>query len=471
MDQSCRSFLDDLARDGEVLDLVGPVALDYELAAMIGLVDAGPAVRVARTDGSEFPVFANVLNSRTRIARALGCLTRELSARIARATTVRTPPVVVSHAPVQHTVLRAEDHEDLLALLPIPRFFERDSGRYLTAGLIVAHEPSTGHRNASYARIKPLGDNRAFIGIAPNHHLMALAQEAARQGRPLDVAITLGAHPAIQLASCLYLGLGDDELDHAADLLGEPVRVVPGITVDVHVPADAEFAIEARLHPDRPIEEGWVSEYHGMYEDYGAGLEVEITAITHRRDARFQVILPGLFSEHALLGALPIGAGLVTALRAARIDVADLAVTRAGGGRVDVVAAVRHLKPGAAKRAFFACWSAVSMIKQITLVDDDIDVWDDEHVHWARTARMRWDEDVLIVPDVITDRNEPMNVGGLVTKIGMDATCRPDRRRTGWHLALPPADAVRAAARRLSAEHPGVVLDPGIGLAPLLERS
>ena len=47
-------------------------------------------------------------------------------------------------------------------MLPIPRFFERDSGPYLTAGMICAHEPSTGYRNASYARIKPLGGNRGL---------------------------------------------------------------------------------------------------------------------------------------------------------------------------------------------------------------------------------------------------------------------------------------------------------------------
>jgi 4-hydroxy-3-polyprenylbenzoate decarboxylase len=441
------------------------VALRFELAAIIGLWDDGPVVRIPEPDGGSFPVVANLLNSRERIAAAVGCEVAELSRRIARATTAGLPPVVVEDAPCQQLRVTSHDDPDILSRLPLPLFFERDGGPYLTAGVICAHEPGSGHRNASYARIKPLGGNRAFIGIAPNHHLMTLATQAAAQGRPLDIAVALGAHPAIQLAACLYLGLGDDELEHAAELLGEPVRVTPGVTVDVAVPAEAEVVVEARLHPDRLVEEGWVSEYHGMYEDYGPGIEVEITALTHRADAEFQVILPGLFSEHALLGALPIGAGLMTALRAARIDVEDLAVRRSGGGRVDVVASVRDLKPGAARRAFFACWSSVSLVKQVTLVDPDVDVWDYEHVEWARTSRMRWDEDVLVVPDVVTDRNEPMQSGGVVTKIGMDATMKPGRRRTWWDRALPPAEIVRATAERLAPLIPEHPLRPGLGMA------
>lgn len=468
MDQSARSYLADLDRDGDLIDVPGRVDLEYELAAVLALWDDGPAIRM-QVDHSEFPVIGNVLNSRARVARAIGCGVSGLSTRISQVVSHGIAPEVVVAAPCQQRVITAQDDSDLLGLLPIPTFFSKDSGPYVTAGLIVAHEPDSGVRNASYARLKPIGPNSALIGIAPNHHLAALSRQAREQGRPLDIAIALGAHPAIQLAACLYLGLGEDELRNAGALLGEPVRVVQAQTVDVLVPAEAEIVIEGRIHSDRLIEEGWVNEYHGMYEDYGNGFEVEITAITHRANGFYQVILPGLSSEHALLGGLSIGAGLMAALRSARIDVVDIAVKRAGGGRVDVVAAVRDLRPGAARRAFFACWAAVSMIKRVTLVDPDVDVWDYEHVEWARISRMRCDEDVLVVPDVITDRNEPMQAGGVVTKIGMDATMKPGRRRTGWDRALPPTGVLQAAARRCAPLAQRFPFMPAIGVGPIIE--
>lgn len=468
IDQSYRGVISRLRTAGEVVDVAGQVSLDYELAAIIGLWDDGPVVYVEETDRGQFPIYANILNTRQRIAGALGIRPEELLGRLEEASNSSTHPTLQESGPCQEVVVRAGDVDDLLAILPLPKFFERDSGPYLTAGVVCAHEASSGFRNASYARVKPIGKNRAIIGIAPNHHLMSLAKLSEAEGNPLPIAIALGCHPAIQLAACLYLNLGRDELGNAASLMHEAVRAVRGISVDVNVPADAEIVVEALLHPSRQVDEGWTSEYHGMYEDYGPAIELEITAVTHRVDATFQVVLPGLFSEHALLGALPIGAGLTAALRRARIDVSDLAVRKCGGGRVDVVAAVKGLKPGAARRAFFTCWSSVSMVKQVTLVDADVDVWDDEHVEWARVARMRWDEDVLIVPDVITDRNEPMQAGGVVGKVGMDATAKEGRRRTGWGRALPPRTVVQQAFKRLEPYTQMHALRPGIGLAPLM---
>ncbi len=156
-----------------------------------------------------------------------------------------------------------------------------------------------------------------MIGIAPNHHLAIFARRAAALGRELEIAVIVGAHPAIQLAACLYLGIGDDEMECAGRLLGEPVRVAPARTVDLLVPAEAELVLEGRIDANRPIEEGLVSEYHGMYEDYGSGFLATFSALTRRNDAIFQVIEPGYHREHMYLAALPIAAGLFGAAAAA----------------------------------------------------------------------------------------------------------------------------------------------------------
>lgn len=469
MDQSYRAFLQELDSEGQLITVEETVDEKFEVAGLLSLFDDGPAVRLNRVGESMFPIVGNLLNSRARIANAIGCKASEITEKITEATVSGEEPILVSDAHVQRNIRTASEGE-LLSLLPIPSFFEKDSGPYISAGLILAHEPTTGYRNASYARIKPLGGNRAFIGIAPNHHLSQLGRIAAAEGRPLEIAIAFGAHPAIQLASCFYMGLGQNELFHAASLLGEPVRVTPAKTVDVLVPADAEIVIEAKFFYDQKIHEGLVSEYHGMYEDYGDGQIIEITALTWRDDASFQVILPGLFSEHAYLGALPIGAGLVTSLRKAGIPVTDLAVTKAGGGRVNVNIAAEELKPGQAKRAFFTCWSAVSMTKQITIVDSDIDVWNYEQVEWARTSRMAWERDVVIVDGVLTDRNEPMQHGGTVTKIGMDATRKADHRKAGWDRALPPVAAIHRAQHLIGELGLSTHIAPGIGIAGLMEE-
>ena len=128
----------------------------------------------------------------------------------------------------------------------MPRFFEREGRAYITAGVILARDPSTGRGNASFARFAILDGRTAMVGIAPNHHLALFSRRAAEAGKTLEIAVVIGAHPAIQLAACLYLGVGDDELDCAGSLLGRPVDVVPAKTVDLMVPADAELVLEGR---------------------------------------------------------------------------------------------------------------------------------------------------------------------------------------------------------------------------------
>jgi len=440
-DQSMRSYLDELARAGDLIEVTGTVDARFELAGVLALLDRGPAVRMTTVDGSPYPVVGNVLNSRERLARAIGADVADLLPRLADAVADRQSVEVVADAPVQAVTLPPAA---VWAEVVTPTFFEKDSGGYITAGMIVAHDPVTGHRNASYARIKPLDETTGFVGIAPNHHLTAMARSAARSGQGLPVAVVLGAHPAIQLAACCYLGLGDDELEHAAALLGEPVRVARALTSEVLVPAEAEIVIEGLIHADRPVHEGLVNEYHGMYEDYGDGFTFEVTAVTRRTDPSVHVILPGLSSEHSYIAALPIAAGIRHALRNIGCDIVDVAVTHSGGGRVDVVVSIANARPGGAKRVIFGAFAAVSMVKQVTVVDADVDVWDEEHVHWARTSRMRWDRDLLLVDGVATDRNVPMQRDGMVTKVGMDATVTAGDRAVGPELAVPPADVVRA---------------------------
>ena len=163
--------------------------------------------------------------------------------RIHQAIRAPVKPVKVASGRVQEVVTL----DAPLAALPVPRFFERESRPYITAGVILARDPSTGRGNASFARFAILDGRTAMVGIAPNHHLALFSRRAAEAGRTLEIAVVIGAHPAIQLAACLYLGVGDDELDCAGSLLGRPVDVVPAKTVDLMVPADAELVLEGRI--------------------------------------------------------------------------------------------------------------------------------------------------------------------------------------------------------------------------------
>lgn len=445
--QSIRPFLDQLDHAGELLRIADPVDPRFELSACLSLADRGPAVLFEDVRGSPLRVAGNLLAGRERIAAALGIAPAQISDRILAA--IRSPVATVRAS--HHAVQQVVDRDAPLGALPVPQFFEREERPYITAGVILARDPESGRGNASFARLGVLDGKTALVGIAPNHHLALFSRRAQTQGRPLEIAVVLGAHPAIQLAACLYLGVGDDELECAGSLLGAPVETIPALTVDLHVPAGAEIVLEGTIDANVPVPEGFISEYHGMYEDYGPGVLATFSAMTRREDAILQVIEPGYHREHIYLGALPIAAGLRHTIAQVVPNVRDVAVTEAGAGRTDIVVQIDQPRPGQARRAIYAAFGAVSIVKRVTVVDSDIDPWDPVMVDWARVNRMKLERDLLLLPLSGTDRSEPMEAGGLVTKAGFDATAKPGDRVEGVERALPPAEALAAGRARFEA--------------------
>ncbi|WP_246801655.1 UbiD family decarboxylase [Bradyrhizobium genosp. L] len=446
-----RAFLSVLADAGDLVSIPDAVNLDYDLAACLAEADSGPALRFVDVKGSgtsTLPIVGNLLNSLPRFALAMGSTTRDMQAALIAAIEKPLPHRLVSSAPSQERIISTPS---LLDELPIPRFFEKEGGPYITAGAIVAKDRASGQTNLSIARLMPLGGNRAFVGIAPNHHLAILARAAHARGETLDIAVCIGNHPAVLIAACLYLGLGDDELPIAGALLGEPLEVISCTQSDLLVPAHSECVLEGKLDAGEPFVEGPVSEFHGMYETYGAGIVATFSRLTRRHDATFQVILPGYHPEHCLLGGVAIAAGLRRVVRNAVPSVYEVAVGVGGAGRLHAVVALSTPRPGEARKAMFAIWAAVNLIKQVIIVDDDIDPWNPIEVERACATRSQPDRDHVVIPGVRADRSEPLEQGGTITKLGIDATRRAGDRED-WDLARPPAAAL-ARARDILSRH------------------
>jgi 4-hydroxy-3-polyprenylbenzoate decarboxylase len=444
--QSMRAWLASLEVRGELRTIAAPVSPDYEIAACLVQSDRGPALLFERVTGHAMPVVGNLLNGVSWFAGAIGVTSATLQHRIIAAIDKPLPPRINEEPPCQQHVV---SDPDLAKELPIPRFFEHETGPYITAGAIVAKDSLTGRANLSIARLKPLGGHRAMVGIAPNHHLAVLARAARERGQKLDIAVTVGNHPAVMLAACLYLQLGEDELEVAGGLVGEPIEAARCLTSDLVVPAQCECVLEGTLDLNEEIKEGPVSEFHGLYENYGQGVVATFSRLTRRTDAIFQVVLPGYHPEHCLLGGVAIAAGLARVARASVGCVTQVAVGFGGAGRLHAVVALKDPRPGDARKAMFAVWAAVNLIKRVVVVDHDIDPWDPEQVEWACATRMRPERDLIVIPGVRTDRSEPLDEAGVITKLGIDATRRA-QDRADWRGAQPPAAAIKKARELLA---------------------
>ena len=430
--QSLRPWLAELADDGRLVEIGETLDPAAGLAARLVALDRDP-VRVGRVLGSELPLVANLLAGRALIAEALGVDERGLGALLRHALEAPLEPVLVGDAPCQEVVESDPD----LARLPIPRFFEHEGGPYITAGCIVTRDPETGERNWSIARVRPLGGARALVGIAPNHHLAVAGRAARERGARLPIAVTIGNHPALMIAACLYLGRGEDELRIAGALLGEPVALVRCGAVPLEVPAGCEIVLEGFLDLDDTVEEGPVSEFHGGYERYGRAATATFERLTRRSDAIYQAVLPGFHPEHAMIGGVAIAAGLERTLRRLVRSVHAVAVPESGAGRLAAVVALDRYDDGDVEAVAHAALKAVNLVKLVTVVDADVDPWDDAAVAHAIATRVHFDRDLHVVPGMRADRAEPLERDGVIAKLAIDAT-RKARDREDWTPAEPP---------------------------------
>ncbi|KQL48303.1 hypothetical protein AN963_00310 [Brevibacillus choshinensis] len=418
--QDMRSALEILQRENRITRVEGSVDTNFELAAVLAQCPGRSAVIFENVEGYSVPVVGNLVDRKNF---ALSCgIDTSLEASLNYINKgIENPitPLVVEEAPCREQIIT--ENVDVLKTIPCTTFFEKEAGRYISAGIIIAKDPETGKRNVSMNRLLLLGPDKLMIGMSPSHHLHHLKEKAQKIGKALEVSIAIGNHPAVLVAANAYVDLGFDEFEIAGGMFGEPLKLSKGVTVDVEAPAGAEIVIEAEFIPDELYEEGLVSEFHGMYVDYGKSPVLRVKGITHRNNPYYQVILPGRYHEHFIIGAMAIETTALRNIRTAVPGVKNAYITEGGMGRSHLVVSLSNPRPGEGQKAVFAAFAHCNLIKQVTVVNDDINIDDPVDVEWAIAARMKADQDIFIIPRVRTDRAEALVKEGTVAKIGIIA--------------------------------------------------
>jgi 2,5-furandicarboxylate decarboxylase 1 len=423
----------------------------FEVAAICRKMQRDPSLRehavvFERVRGSEIPLVGNLCDTRDKLALALGTTTRDCVEHVLRAIDDPIPTELVGDSPSQAVVVKPPD----LELLPIPTLSELDGGPYITAGLHITRNPRTGIRNTGIQRNQVHEPDLLGIYMAPTHMLQHYLA-AQREGRPLPVAIAVGAHPALLVASQLRLPFDTDELAVAGALLGQPVRMVPCLTVDAEAPADAEIVIEGEVLPDATRTEGPFGEFARLYGPVRELPVVRVTAITHRRDALYLNALSASSPENVTLGAVGREPSLLRALRESVPMVNGVRITVGGGANFHAIVSLQKNFEGESQKVGFAAFAAQDLVKHVYVVDDDIDIYDDEEIYYALATRMDPARDIHVIENVKGNPLDPTSVEytpgrAVVNKMIVDAT-RPLGAGARYRVAEVPADALERVER------------------------
>ncbi|MFM1815623.1 MAG: hypothetical protein RLZ98_2318 [Pseudomonadota bacterium] len=452
MTASFRQLLDDLRSAGELDEIGAPVDIRY-IAALVDQSDK--ALLFTNVNGFSIPVVSGLTNSRERLAIAMGCDFSEIEARVRAGLDRPIEPVTVNSGPSRE-VLQEGDAVDLFAL-PVPLFSVLDGGPMITAGITIAKDPDGEHEalNAGVYRFLVKEKNLTGIDIVTPNNLHKFAKKAYAKGEPLPISINIGTHPIELIASTFKAPIGTSEIAMAGGMRGEPLKLTPCSTIDLPCIADAEIVLEAEILPvgwTKP--EGRFGEFTRLMGGLHWNPVVRVKAVSMRRDPIYYALqMPW---ENIWPSGPIYEAAVRRALKEAGVQATAVNITPGGCCHWHAVIAIKP-HPGDGKNAILAALSVADM-KHVTVVDDDIDVFDMVDVEWAVATRVQASRDVMIVTGA---RSKPLDpslpyVPGKIPvtdKMGIDATISDNVPRERFHrIAYAYADKVSLADYRGAAK-------------------
>ncbi|MEW6623349.1 MAG: UbiD family decarboxylase [Bacillota bacterium] len=421
-----RSFIDVMREAGQLFEIEKEVSLKHELGNVLATLEKENlgAGYFKKVSGHSMPVIGGVLGNQDRIALALNCKKEEIVEVTAKAFDNPLKPVRVDAAPCHENVLMGEAVD--LAQLPIPIHAAFDAGAFITGGVIVSKGIDGTTHNLSFQRMQVKGKDKLSIMINEWRHLKEFYDEAESQGKGLPIAVVIGVDPVIMIAAGYrYDG---DETELAGALRGAPIEVVKCKTSDIYVPATSEIVIEAEIIPYEREPEGPLGEFTGHYSEPWDSPTLKVKAICHRNNPIYQTIA-GASYEHINLGnVLPREPLLKKFTAYVSKNVVNVHIPPYGGGFLALVQ-LKKTNPGEPKNVALAAMTAYVNIKNVIVVDPDVDIYNPGDIMWALSTRVKPEKDIFYVPNSQGHELDPTSDSrGVQTKMGIDATLAEENK-------------------------------------------
>jgi 4-hydroxy-3-polyprenylbenzoate decarboxylase len=440
-------FVERLRILGELKEIAIEVDPELEISAITDRVvkKKGPALLFTNVKGYPgVPVLTNTFGSDTRMALALGTDSFEsIAAEIAELIQPQIPSSLKGKVQMLSKLTRLKDlgpktvksgacqdvvetDNPSLADIPIIKCWPKDGGKYITFPQVITKHPRMGTRNVGMYRLQVFDDQT--LGLHWQRHKGGAQhyRVAEEMGQRLEVAISLGPDPETMYAGTAPLPDEIDEFMLAGFLRRKPVELVKCKTVDLEVPANAQYVLEGYAEPGERRVEGPFGDHQGYYSHADEYPVFHLTAVTRREKPIYPTIIVGPPpQEDGPLGKaterifLPL-------IRTQLPEIVDMNLPVEGIFHNLAIVSIDKRYPGHAQKVMHALWGFGQLMftKVVVIVDKDVDVQNLSEVTWRVGVSFDPKRDVLISegPTDVLDFASPIaDFGG---KLGIDATTK-----------------------------------------------
>ena len=357
-------------------------------------------------------------------------------------------------------VIRTGDQVDLREL-PVLQTWPGDGGRYITLPLVMTRDPKSGKRNTGMYRMQVYDERTtgmhwqrqknaaehlrdrlraATTSSAESVNLMAMTAGGSAvaagsgnvpsvtvqklRGERMDVAVAIGTDPAMTFSAIVPAPPEIEEFLIAGFLRQAPVELVQCETVDLQVPATAEYILEGYVDVGELRSEGPFGDHTGFYtmpDDYPV---FHLTAITHRKNPIYAATVVGKPPmEDAWMGKA-VERIFLPLMRLTLPEIVDVNLPAEGVFHNLMIVSIRKSYAGHARKVMSGIWALgqAMFTKCIIVVDEDCDVQDVAEVTLRTANNIDPERDIQFTMGPVDSLDHASRLPNFGSKMGIDAT-------------------------------------------------
>lgn len=441
-----REFIAALEKAGELKRIPFEVDPRLEITEFAdrAVKAGGPALLFEKPKGYSVPVLINSLASEKRMQIALQVDEfQEIADRISEYLQMQMPqgllgklsmlpklaemgsffPKKVSSGPCQEVVLKGDQID--LTKIPVLTCWPQDGGPYITLPMVFTKNPETGKRNCGMYRMQ------VYDARTTGMHWQAHKQGAEHYRRrfkagetKMDVAVAIGSDPAVMYSAILPLPPDLDEMMIAGFLRKKPVEMVQCLTVDVDVPANAEYVLEGYVEMGERRTEGPFGDHTGYYSLEDEYPVFHVTCLTHRKNPIYATTIVGPPPMEDYYMGKAIERTFLPLMRMQIPEIRDMCLPAEGIFHNLMLVRIRKSYPMQARKVMHAIWGLgqAMFTKCIVVVDEDVDIHNYSEVVWKALNNIDPQRDIEFVTGPIDSLDHASRMINWGSKMGIDAT-------------------------------------------------
>ena len=367
--------------------------------------------------------------------------------------------IAAKDATCKQVILRGEEVD--LNRIPVLKTWPQDGGHFITLPCVITKDPHTGKRNVGMYRMQVYDSRTTGMHwqrqkVAAEHlreRLRATSEDVAtavdlmaqtaggtsaanllgtlsdatlgriRCGR-MEVAVAIGTDPATTFSAIVPAPPDVEEYLIAGFLRQKPLELVKAETVDLEVPANAEYILEGYIELGELRTEGPFGDHTGFYtmtDDYPV---FHITCITHRRDPVYAATIVGKPPmEDAWMGKA-VERIFLPLMQLTLPEIRDVNLPAEGVFHNLMIVSIRKSYAGQARKVMNGIWAMgqAMFTKCVIVVDEDCDVQDVAEVVLRVSNNIDPERDIQFTLGPVDSLDHASRLPNYGSKMGIDAT-------------------------------------------------